>query len=422
MGKTMSEKILAKATGKETVNTDDVIWAKLHVLSMLDSVDAEWFEKHSLKVWDPKRIVFCFDHFMDSSRGESFHAIAHPKIREFARKQGIPKENVYDVGRHGISHQVPAEEGWVLPGTFYAGADTQAATMGGLNCYAVFAGAQRNASMVTGEMWLVVPECVKITLTGKLPRYVLGKDIYFRLIKDIMEVAGTRVLEFIGPGLESIPIDVRMGVANGAPHIGAATMVFGPDQKLIDYIKPRAREPFQTVSPDSDAEYVASYDYDLSKFEPLVSVPDAPMPLVSGIKPISEVQRVKVQAGYIGSCNSGRMEDLTQAAEQLKGKKIHPDVRLVVTPISSNVMREATKKGLLGTFLDAGATITTPGCGACFYGNQSPLMLADGEVCITTSTENWPARMGSDKAKIYLANAAVVAASAVRGEITGPRR
>jgi 3-isopropylmalate/(R)-2-methylmalate dehydratase large subunit len=209
-----------------------------------------------------------------------------------------------------------------------------------------------------------------------------------------------------------------MGVANGSNHIGVLTMVFPPDQKLIEYIRPRAREPFEVVTADPDAQYAAAFEYDLSQFQPLVSGPDNP----EKVKPLTEVEGIKVQAAYIGSCNAGRFEDLVLAAEVLKGKKVHSNVRLVVTPISSKVMQESAEKGLLTTFVMAGATITTPGCGACFYANQSPLLLDDGEVCITASVENWPGRMGSAKAEIYLGNAAVVGASAIEGQIANPAK
>lgn len=416
MRKTITEKILSKASG-HSVSVGAFVWAKVQLVSLLDSpnFDYDFLDRHNLKVWDPNHVVFSFDHFQYPKSGTG--VAIHPKIREWAKKHGIPKENIHDLGRHGISHQVPAEEGWVLPGTVYVSGDTQGSTMGALNCFAIgLVGATTAIIMATGDTWLKVPECIRIFLQGGLPKGVLGKDIYLRLLKDLEGVAEGRVLEVAGPGVESMPIDVRMGVANGANHLGALTMIFPPDQRLIDYLKPRAREAFEVVTADPDAKYVATYEYDLSELEPLVSGPDDPR----NIRRLNEVEGTKVQAAYIGSCSSGRFEDLALAAEVLKNRKIDPDVRLVVTPISSRVMQEAAEKGLLATFAQAGATITTPGCGACFYGNQSPLLLNDGEVCITGSVENWPGRMGSEKAKIYLANAPVVAASAVEGEIASP--
>jgi 3-isopropylmalate/(R)-2-methylmalate dehydratase large subunit len=207
-----------------------------------------------------------------------------------------------------------------------------------------------------------------------------------------------------------------MAVANGSNHLGATTSIFPADERLIDYLKPRAREPFEVVAADHDAHYSESYEYDLNEFEPLISGPDD----IRKLRPISDVEGTKVQAAYIGSCSGGRFEDLRLAAQVLRDRKIHPEVRMVVTPISSQVMREAAEKGLLAIFTAAGAALTTPGCGSCFAPIQSPLRLEDEEVCISASVENYPGRMGSEKAKIYLGNAAVVAASAVAGQIANP--
>ncbi|UQR61542.1 hypothetical protein LRP30_32595 [Bradyrhizobium sp. C-145] len=418
MSMTMTEKLLARASGKDAVSVGDVVTAKIDVISISDGFRDDWLIENNLKAWDPERVVFSFDHFTPRSTGAVLKWWGDvEQSREFAHKLGVPSENVYDVGRHGLSHQVPAEEGWVLPGTFYLAGDTQGATMGALNCFAMAGIFSTWPALATGEMWMVVPESVRINLTGEIPKGILGKDIYFRLLQDLQGLADSRVLEFGGLGLQSLPIDVRMGVANGSNHIGALTSVFEPDQKLLDYLKPRAREPFVTVTADRDAKYVTTCEYDLSTFEPLLSGPGD----ITKIQPLGEVRGVAVQAAYIGSCSGGRMEDLKLAAEVLDGRKISPGVRLVVTPISSNVLREAAENGVLQTLVRAGATVTSPGCGACDAGNMSPLRLADGETCITASVENYSGRMGSAKANIYAANAAVVAASALTGEITDPR-
>ena len=415
MSMTMTEKILSKAAGRR-VATGEFLWARVDVVAQEDKAHFEFIDRNKLRVWDPGRILFCFDHFMYPEHGLGVAGLS--KIRMWARKQNIPEENIFDIGRHGISHQVPAEEGWVLPGTVIASADTQASTMGAFNCFAISCVGATPYIMATGDTWLKVPECISVVFHGQLNHGVLGKDIYFRLMQDLQGAAEGRVIEVSGSGVESMSIDVRMAVANGASHLGALTMIFQADQKLMDYLAPRARGAFEVVRPDDAAKYVSTYEYDLGEFEPLVSGPDNPR----NIHRIAEVEGIKVHAAYIGSCSSGRFGDLVLAAEVLKGRKVSAGVRLVVTPISSNVMREAAEAGLLTTFTQAGATITSPGCGACFYGNQSPLLLEDGEVCITGSVENWPGRMGSHSAKIYLANAAVVAASAVNGCIVDPAK
>ncbi|AMG87113.1 aconitase family protein [Bordetella bronchiseptica RB50] len=416
MGKTMTEKILSAAAGRN-VSRGDFGWAKVHVVSMIDALhfcDWDFFDRNQVKVWDPSRVVFSFDHLAYPGFGLGVQGLG--RIRDWARRHGVPNENIFDIGRNGISHQVPAEHGWVLPGTVYIGADTQAATLGAFNCFAIPALAETPFIMATGDTWFKVPPCVRIRLSGRLPKGVLGKDIYLRLLQDLRGKLEGCAIEFDGPGVATMPLDVRMAVANGAPHIGATTMIFPSDDILLDYLRPRAREAFAPVAADGDAAYDQAYEYDLASFEPLIAGPDDP----GRISPLRAMAATRIHAAYIGSCSSGRLEDLTQAAEVLRGRKISPDVRMVVTPISTEVMLQAVEAGLVAAFVEAGATVTAPGCGACFYGNASPLHLEDGENCITGSVENWPGRMGSNKASIYLANAAVVAASALAGHIADP--
>jgi 3-isopropylmalate/(R)-2-methylmalate dehydratase large subunit len=416
-GRTMTSKILARAASAASVETGDVITARVQVLTVADTERfIDFMNTHSLRVWDPNRIVFCFDHMFEDWLPSA--AIRnHPKIRRFAEVQGIPEENIYGVGRGGLSHQVPVEEGWILPGTVSPGADTQAATMGAMNCFAIPTLSSGTTSVVlTGELWQVVPECVSLRLEGSLPKGILGKDVVYRLIKDLGGLLHGRVIEVSGPGVAALPIDVRMAIANGAIQMGAQTIIFPPDQRLLDYLKPRARASFDPVSPDSDAQYAATYEYDLGGFECLISGPHE----IDRIRPLSELAGLPVTAAYIGSCSSGRLEDLALAAQVLRNRKIHPSVRMVVTPISATVERQAEANGILQTFRAAGVVVTSPGCGACYHGNTSPLKLGDGERCITASVENLAGRMGSASAEIYLGNAAVVAASAIDGQLTQP--
>ncbi len=418
MGQTMTEKIISRAAGQVAVR-GDLVWAKVNRVSLIDSSNfpawADFFNRNQARVWDPSRVVITFDHLYRTSA----NAVGPlPLIRNWARKQSIPLANVFDIGRHGLSHQVPAEAGFVVPGTVYAAADTQGPTMGAFNCFAFACLDSIPFIMATGDTWLRVPECIQVVLHGRLPKGVLGKDVYFRLMKDLAGVSEGRVIEFAGEGIASIPIDVRMAIANGAPHMGALTMVFPADSHLLNYLAPRVREAFEPAAADADAHYVQTRHYDLADFEQLVSGPNDP----NLVQPLSALEGMPIQAAYIGSCSSGRLVDLALAAQVMQGRKVADGVRLVVTPISSKVQEEAAERGILAVFSKAGAAVTTPGCGACFYGNQSPLLLDEGEVCITSSVENWPGRMGSDKASIYLANAAVAAASAVEGCIANPAK
>jgi homoaconitase/3-isopropylmalate dehydratase large subunit len=416
-GRTMTAKILARAASQDSVEVGDVVSAKVDVLTVADTQRfIDLMNERGLRVWDPTRIVFCFDHFFEDWLPSGASA-AHPKIRAFAQAQGIPLENIYDADRRGLSHQVPVEEGWILPGTVSLGADTQAATMGAMNCFTIpTLSSGTTAVVLTGELWQVVPECVSLRLTGKLPRGTLGKDVVYRLIHDLGAVLNGRVVEVSGPGVASLPIDTRMAIANGSIQMGAQTMIFPADEVLLDYLSTRARGPFEPVAADPDAEYVARYDYDLGEFEPLLSGPDE----IDLIRPLRDLAGTRIDAAYIGSCSSGRLSDLQLAADVLRGRKVASSVRLVVTPISTKVAREAEQLGVLETLRAAGATITPPGCGACYHGNASPLKLADGEVCVSASVENLSGRMGSDSAKIYLGNAGTVAAAAVAGHLAVP--
>jgi len=411
---TMTSKILARAAGRDHVEIGDVISARVDVLTVADTqrfIDV--MNDDGLAVWDPKRIVFCFDHYFEDWL-PSGAVRAHPKIRDFARRQGIPEENIYADDRRGLSHQVPVEQGWILPGTVCPGADTQAATMGAMNCFSIpTLSSGTTAVVLTGELWQVVPEAVSVRFTGRLPPGTLGKDVVYRLIHDLGELVRGRVIEASGPGLASMPVDVRMAIANGSIQMGAQTMIFPPDEVLLDYLDGRARETFTPVAPDPDAQYVSSWEYDLATIRPLVSGPDD----IDLIRDVSELAGLAVNAAYIGSCSSGRLEDLELAARVLRGRHVDPSVRLVVTPISTTVAHEAESRGLLQTFRDAGATVTPPGCGACYHGNASPLKLADGERCISASVENLAGRMGSTSAEILLASAGTVAASAITGSI-----
>lgn len=421
MTRTLTEKILASASGNVSVSPGDLVVVKPHVIAFMDASTKyfPWFDKNGIRVRDPSRIIFCFDHFMRSSvRGGAVEH--HPLIREFARKQSIPRENIYDIGRHGLQHQLPAEEGWALPGTVYVGADSQSATMGAMGCFALAATGEVHVIAALGEAWLRVPESVRVNVYGKPRQGLLGKDVFLHLMRErsLRDVASGRVIEFGGPGVRHLGIDVRMGIANGSAQLGALTSVFPPDRKLIEYVTPRARSPFEAVMSDKDAAYVGTFEYDLSSVDFMVAGPSS----IESVRPLKDVEGTAIHAAYIGSCSSGRLEDLALAASVVKGRKIHPNVRMIVTPISSRVLQEAANSGIVAALVGAGATITTPGCGACYVGNQSPLVLDPGEVCVTCSVEVYDGRMGSKDARIYAANAGVVAASAIEGRIADPRK
>lgn len=419
MGSTMTAKILARAAGLARAATGEAVLAKVDLVTCLDGTTfIDRFRETDLKIWNPERIIFCFDHFFQPDWFPQQAGKEHPKIRRFAAEQNVPAANVFDIGRNGISHQIPVEYGRALPGTVCIGADTQSSTMGATNCFALPALFGIDPILLTGDIWLVVPECINIELTGSLAPGITGKDFVYRLIQDLGSCVAGKVIEFSGPGVSNLPMDVRLAIANGAVQIGALTIVFPHDAVLEDYLRDRAAAPFEPVAADDDADYDKTLHYDLADIVALVAGPHD----IELVRPLSAVEGLEVSAANIGSCSSGRLSDLALAAEVLRGRKLNPHTRLVITPISAETHREAARTGLIEIFLDAGATVTQPGCGACYSGNLSPLKLGDGERCISTSVETLRGRMGSADAEILLANAAVVAASAVEGRIVDPSR
>ena len=413
----MTEKILARASGRDRVRPGDAVLVKIDLLTCVDAGPfIDQLRDREVKVWDPRKIIFCFDHMFQPDWMPIRAEIEHPRIKAFAREQGIPVENIYDVGRNGISHQIPVEQGWAVPGSVCLGIDTQSSTMGAVNCFAmpVLNGAE--PIFITGDIWMIVPECVRIDLTGEMPPGVNGKDVVYRLIADLGEEVQGKVIEFSGTGVPSLSMDIRLAIANGSVQIGALTIIFPPDDRLIDYVTPRARGSFDPVAPDDDAHYAATHRFDLSAMRRLVAGPHE----IELVRPVEQLAGLEVTAAYIGSCSSGRLDDLALAADILRGRKVHPSVRLIVTPISAETHREIARNGILQDFLDAGATVTQPGCGACYKGNLSPLKLGSGERCISTSVETLRGRMGSMDAEILLVNAAVVAASAIEGRVADP--
>ena len=419
MGQTMTSKILARASGGASALPGEVVVARVSMFTQLDGTTfIDSFEEKGLKLWDPTRVVFCFDHIFQPDWLPQIASKEHSKIRTFAKAQGVPPENIYDIGRNGISHQIPVEQGWALPGNVCIGADGQSATMGAVNCFALPALFGVDPILLTGDIWMIVPEAIQVYLTGALPLGVTGKDFVYRMIADLGEEVNGRVLEFAGPGVANLSIDMRMAIANGSVQLNVMTMIFPADDVLLDYLDGRAREAFEPVAADNDAPYVATLHYDLSAVDQLVAGPHE----IELIRPLAAVEGLPVDAAYIGSCASGRLSDLALAAEVLRGRKVHPGVRLIVTPISADTARDAAAQGLMQVFLDAGATFTQPGCGACYSGNLSPLKLGDGERCISTSVETLRGRMGSQSSEVLLGNAAVVAASAIEGRIADPAR
>jgi 3-isopropylmalate/(R)-2-methylmalate dehydratase large subunit len=271
-------------------------------------------------------------------------------------------------------------------------------------------------ALAMGEIWLKVPETIRVVVSGKPKPGVMSRDIAQQVIHKLgADVCDYRVIEFSGPSMKHLDMDARMTLCNVAVDIGAKCGIVEPDEVTREYLTPRVSQPFDLVKSDPDAAYSHTWELDLGTLEPMVAAPPRP----DNVMPISRVAGTRVDQVYIGSCAGGRMEDLRAAAAVIRGRKVHPSVRMIVVPTSQEIFSRASREGLLADFVDAGAVVTAPACGPC-YGNLAPLV--DGEVCIGTGTTNIPGRMGSSQASIYISNAAVAAASAIAGEIADPAR
>ena len=419
MGMTMAEKVLARVSGKKAVKPGEYVTAKVdQVMSHEGFAEVYRVLKDAgiEKVWDPRRIAIMIDHFIPATNVA--YAEAHKLIREGVKKFGI--ESWYDM-KAGICHQIMGEKGHIIPGDLVLGTDSHSTTYGAFGAAGAGIGASEMAYVVvTGELWMRVPSTIKIVIKGKLPDRVMSKDIILYIAgKYTTEVAQYKAVEFKGPTVEEMSIASRMTMANMGVEIGAKFAFFDADQKTLDYllrhVKEGAKKRVGFFKADSDALYEQVIEVDVSRLEPQVACPHD----VGNVKPISEVGEVKVNQAFLGSCTNGRLEDLEIAAAILKGKKVHPETRLIVFPASWEVYLEALQKGILETLIKAEAVICNPGCGPCLGGHMG--LLAAGEKCIASSNRNFKGRMGSPEAEVYLGSPATVAASAMAGKIVDPR-
>jgi len=412
------EKILANASGKREVSSGEIVEASIDVAMIHDltgPLAIKSFHKiGAKKVWDNNKAVIILDHLVPASSVIS--AGLHKIVRNFAEEQNI--ENFYDVGRGGVCHQVMPEKGHVRPGEVIVGADSHTCTYGAFGAFATGIGSTEMAAVfATGKLWFRVPEVIKVNVTGKFQNRVTAKDMTLNIVGKIgADGAIYKGLEFGGSTIRDLSVDGRMVLCNMAVEMGAKAGIIEPDQKTLDYVKGRTDKPVNPVKSDPDATYERVVDVDVSALEPQVAVPHS----VDNVKPVSEIEDVEVDQAFIGSCTNGRLEDLRSAAQILKGKKTAAGVRLVVIPASQEIYLNALNEGLIRTFMEAGATIGNPNCGPCLGGHMG--ILADGEACISSSNRNFVGRMGSTKSFVYLASPATVAASAITGKITDPRK
>jgi len=410
----ITEKILANASGAEEVHPGEIIEVQVDLAMTHDGTSPptiNTFNKIASKVWDPDKIVLVYDHNLPANNigSAEFQRIT----RDFARKQGI--KNIYTHGE-GICHQVLPEEGFIKPGTVVVGADSHTCTYGAFGAFATGMGATDMAVVyATGKTWFMVPGALKIEVDGILTKHVTAKDLILHIIGNIGSYGATyNSLEFGGSTVQDMGVSGRMTMCNMAVESGAKNGIMEPNQATLKYLKERNVENFQIFNSDEDSVYERSYHFQVDDLEPQVACPHN----VDNVHPVSQVSGESIDQAFIGSCTNGRLEDLRQAAQVLKNKKVHPDVRLIVSPASRRIYQSAIAEGIIETFLEAGAIIINPGCGPCLGAHMG--VLTAGEVCLSTTNRNFVGRMGDPLSEVYLANPAVVAYSAIHGEIRNP--
>lgn len=417
-GYTIAEKVYTKKNGNKPVRAGDVIYVTPDVIMLHEGgtfgLQRPFNELGAEKIADGMEVVVLLDHYVPApSVG---HATRQQVTREFAKKMNIAAW--YEVGRGGVCHQLLPEKGYVRPGELLVGTDAHMTTYGALNALGVGVGFTDMAVILaTGKMWTVVPESVKLTLTNRLNPGCSAKDVILKMMGMFGEsLLSYRSLEIHGDGVYTLSVEDRMTICNMASELGIKTVAMEADMQATEYALSRSVKPFTPVSADPDANYIAEYTLDLDKVEPMVALPSSP----GNVTEIKNVEGMRIDQAFLGSCTNGKISDLRAASHILKGHRVHQDVRLIVTPASQQVMLDAMEEGIAKQFIEMGALVTNPTCGACIGGSMG--LLADGEVCISASNRNFVGRMGSTKSFVYLASPESVAAAAITGCITDPRK
>jgi 3-isopropylmalate/(R)-2-methylmalate dehydratase large subunit len=417
-GETLSQKILARVSGLPYVVPGQIIDGQVD-LAMGHEQGAQavlpFHQMEAKKVWDPERVVIAIDHWVPASTEGA--AKLHQILRHFAAEQGL--KNFYDVGNHGICHQILAEHGWVVPGDLCVGTDSHTNMLGAMGAFAVGIGPTEFAAVLaTGRIWLKVPTTIQVRVKGSLGKGVYAKDLVLKICGEIKcDGARYKAIEYAGPTIAGLTMSERFTICNMTTEMGAKAGMVLPDQKTFDYLKPIAKHPMHPLVPDADASYERQLDIDVDGMEPQVACPYSP----DNVRPIGELvkEHVKVGQVFLGSCTNARMDDLREAARIFKGEKVAPGVRFIVSPASTSIYKQCLKEGLIELFTDGGAVFTNSSCSACFGGNMG--ILAPDEACASSSNRNFPGRMGAKEARIYLMSPAAVALTAIRGEISDPR-
>jgi len=413
---TITEKIFAKHSGLESVKPGDLITAKVDITLANDitgPVAIKEFKKIGAeKVFDKTKTVFVPDHFVPNKDIKSAEQAKY--MREFVKQQGIT--NYFEVGRMGIEHALLPDNGIVCSGDLILGADSHTCTYGAIGAFSTGVGSTDLAcAMASGETWLKVPSTIKVEFNGKLNKWVSAKDLILFLIGQIgVDGALYKTLEISGSTIEELPMDGRFTICNMAIEAGAKNGIIVPDKITKEYVQDRCKRECIFYTSDEDAEYEKVLKYDVSEIEPQVAFPHLP----ENTKPISKVGNIEIQQAVIGSCTNGRLSDLKVAAEILKGRQVHPDVRLIVIPGTQDIYLKAIENGYIQEIVKAGGAVSTPTCGPCLGGHMG--ILAKGERAVSTTNRNFVGRMGHTESEIYLASPAIAAASAILGKIGSP--
>ena len=416
MGMTMTQKILAAHAGLDSVTAGQLIEAELDLVlgnDITSPVAIHEIEKMNVDgVFHKDKIALVMDHFAPN---KDIKSAQHCKcVREFACKNEI--SNYYDVGEMGIEHALLPEKGLTVAGDVIIGADSHTCTYGALGAFSTGVGStDMAAGMATGKAWFKVPSAIKFNIVGKPAKWISGKDVILHIIGMIgVDGALYKSMEFVGDGIQYLTMDDRFTIANMAIEGGAKNGIFPVDDLTRAYMKEHSKRPFVEYEADADAVYDEEYTIDLSTLKPTVAFPHLP----ENTKTIDEVGDIKIDQVVIGSCTNGRMDDLRIAAEILKGRKVAKGLRVIVIPATQKIYLDAMEEGLIRTFIEAGAIVSTPTCGPCLGGYMG--VMAEGERCVSTTNRNFVGRMGHVESEVYLASPAVAAASAITGKISGP--
>jgi 3-isopropylmalate/(R)-2-methylmalate dehydratase large subunit len=418
----ITEKILARASSRTKLSPDDVVFANVDkvmihdvsgpgVIKVFDKLKKQGINVD--KLWDPSKVWVAEDHFVPSADKISAENIV--KLSNFTKNYGIEKHFKYGMGQYGICHTLSHEEALVMPGEVYVGGDSHTNTTGALGSFACGLGHTDVAYvLLNGKIWFKIPETLYFKLNGKLPEYVMAKDFILKIIGDIGTEGGAyKTMQFGGGGINAMSVESRLTLCNMTTEAGAKNGIVEPDQKVVDYLTSKGARNISLIKGDDDAQYQKIYEYEGSEMEPIVAKPFSP----ENISIVREAPSVDLDKSYIGSCTGAKYEDLEAAAKILKGRKVK--IRTEILPAAISIYKRAMENGLLKIFLDAGATVGPPTCGACCGAHMG--VLAKDEICISTTNRNFPGRMGHVDSQTYLSSPLVAAASAVTGKITDPR-